>query len=86
MGFNGQFSSTYTLEANNKRETMIVNTGTLPRRGGLHITLNRTEAVYRGGDVLTGTASLELQDSLEIIGEYIIILFDVPSRHGLDFH
>ncbi len=52
------------------RLEMIVNTGALPRRGGLHITLNRTEAVYRGGEVLTGTASLELQDSLEIIGGY----------------
>ncbi len=62
---------------------MIVNTGTLPRRGGLHITLNRTEAVYRGGDVLTGTASLELQDSLEIIGEYRSTLYSVPVNKGV---
>ena len=42
----------------------------LSNHRGLYLYLDKSDAVYKKGEILTGTASLDLQDSLEIIGEY----------------
>ena len=41
----------------------------LSNHRGLYLYLDKSDAVYKKGEILTGTASLDLQDSLEIIGE-----------------
>ena len=50
--------------------TMIgVNPVGLSNHRGLYLYLDKSDAVFKKGEILTGTASLDLQDSLEIIGE-----------------
>ena len=41
----------------------------LSNHRGLYLYLDKSDAVYKKGEIITGTASLDLQDSLEIIGE-----------------
>ena len=43
--------------------------GGLSNHRGLYIYLEKADAVYKKGDLVSGTASLDLQDSLEIIGQ-----------------
>ena len=50
----------------------------LSNHRGLYLYLDKSDAVYKKGEILTGTASLDLQDSLEIIGEsYYSDVFDI---------
>ena len=39
---------------------------------GLFIYFDKTDAVYQNGGLITGTVNLELQEELEIIGEFLL--------------
>ena len=55
---------------------MVAESSTLVNHPGLFIYFNKPDAVYQPGSLVTGTVSLELQDSLEIIGKNTLSFYN----------